>query len=89
MKSLERMLSKNPELAEDFNRQMEEMVKRVSARILTDQEQTDWKGDYYYLPVLGVKGKKWLRLVFDASRRQGGFPSMNDCLGKGLDRFMI
>ena len=88
MQSLERSLSKNPELAEDFCRQIDEMVIRKSARILSDDELNNWKGDYYYLPVLGVKGKKWLRLVFDASRRQGGFPSMNDCLAKGPDRFM-
>ena len=88
MKTLERTLSKNPEIADDFNRQIEEMVKRGSARVLTMEELQDWKGDYYYLPVLGVKGKKWLRLVFDASRQQGGFPSMNNCLAKGPDRFL-
>ena len=87
--SLERNLLKNPELGEDFCKQVDAMVERGTAIIFSDEQLASWEGDYYYLPVLAAKGKKrWLRLVFDASRRQGGFPSMNDCLDKGPDRFM-
>ena len=57
--------------------------------ILYEEEITKWKGDYYYLALVGIKGKKkWLRICFDASRKQGGRFSMNDCLYKGPDRFM-
>ena len=87
--TLERNLSKKPDLAEDFCNQIDEMVARGSAIVLTEEEISSWEGDYYYLPILGVKSKKkWLRVVFDASRRQGGYPSMNDCLHKGPDRFV-
>ena len=87
--TLERNLSRNPELAEDFCKQIEDMVSRGAATVLSEEQLSAWEGDYYYLPLVGVKGKKkWLRLCFDASRRQGGFPSMNDCLHKGPDRFL-
>ena len=65
------------------------MVTREAAVILTDQEVREWEGDYYYIPLVGVKGKKkWLRICFDASRKQGGCPSLNSCLHKGPDRFV-
>ena len=68
--------------------QIDEMVKRRSAVILSNEELSSWDGDYYYLPLLPAKGGKWLRPVFDASRKQGGYPSLNDCTSKGPDRFM-
>ena len=87
--ALERRLSKDPELAKDFSNQIKEMVQRGAAAVLAKEEVSSWEGDYYYLPMVGVKGKKkWLRVCFDASRRQGGGPSMNDCLFKGPDRFI-
>ena len=67
--NLERMLDKNKEMADDFCRQIDDMVAREAAVILTDQEVRKWEGDYYYIPLVGVKGKKkWLRICFDASR---------------------
>ena len=87
--SLERTLSRNPELAEDFSKQIEDMVARGAAVILSDEDLDAWEGPYYYLPMVGVKGKKqWLRVCFDASRRQGGYPSLNDCLYKGPDGYI-
>ena len=87
--SLEHRLSKDPELAEDFCNQITDMLKRGAAIVLSDEEVHSWKGDYYFLPLVGVKGKKkWLRLCFDAARRQGGCPSMNECIHKGPDRFL-
>ena len=89
MLSLERRLQKNPQLAEEYCKQIQAMVDRGAAVVLSDNELQSWEGDYYYLTLLGVKGKKSeLRVVFDAARRQGGFPSFNDCLMKGPDNFM-
>ena len=87
--ALEKRLLKDPELAQDFCSQIQDMVDRGVAVNLMEEELSAWKKDYYYLPLIGVKGKKkWLRVCFDASRRQGGCRSMNDCLYKGPDRFM-
>ena len=86
--SLERKLSQDPNLAEEFCSQVEDMLKRGVAIVLTDDDVASWKGDYYFLPMIAVKSKKSLRVCFDASRRQGGYPSLNDCLRKGPDRFM-
>ena len=87
--SLERTLGKNEELANDFCQQIDDMVARGAAVILSEEELADWEGDYHYLPMVGVKGKKkWLRVCFDAARRQGGSPCFNSCLYKGPDCFM-
>ena len=86
--TLERMLSRNMELAEEFCAQIEDMVKRGAAVILTDEQLASWKGDYHFLPLVAVRGKEWLRVCCDASRRQGGYPSINDCVHKGPDRFI-
>ena len=87
--ALERKLSQNLEVAEDFCKQIEDMLKRGVAVVLSEEEIAAWDGDYYFLPLVGVKGnKKSLRVCFDASRRQGGYPSMNECLRKGPDRFL-
>ena len=86
--SLERNLKKKPELVEEYCKQIAEMVERGAAIELSDEELKSWNGDYYYLPLLGVQGKKSLRVVFDASRRQCGCPSFNDCVCKGPERFI-
>ena len=86
--TLERNLSRNPELAAEFCAQIEDMVKRGAAVVLSQEQLDSWEGDYYFIPLLGVKGKKWLRVCCDASRRQGGYPSINDCVHKGPDRFI-
>ena len=82
--SLERKLSQNPELAEFFCSQIEEMLKRGAAVVFTVEELEAWTGDYYYLPMVAAKNEDTFRLCFDASRRQGGYPSPNDCMSRGL-----
>ena len=89
--TLERKLSQmSQESANEFCLQIEGMIERGSAVLLTDEVLEAWDGDFYYLPIVGVKGKdnKSTRLCFDASRRQGGYPSMNECLCKGPNRFL-
>lgn len=77
------------ELVGDFNKQIEEMVIRGAAIVLSKLELDEWTGDYYYLPMVGVKWKKkWLQVCLDALPRQGDYPSLNDCLLKGPDRFV-
>ena len=56
--SLERMLSKKPELAVDYCQQIKDMLDRGAAVELTEDEVKEWDKDYHYLPLLGVKGKK-------------------------------
>ena len=64
------------------------MLDRGVAVVLSQEELQNWTGDYHYLAPVAVKGKKSMRLCWDAARRQGGHPSMNDCLYKGPDRFI-
>ena len=87
--SVEHRLSQDLELAEDFCNQIADMVNRGAAIVLSKEVVESWQGDYYFLSLVGVKGKKkWLRVCFDAARRQGGYPSMNECMHKGPDRFL-
>ena len=87
--AMEKRLAHDKELAQDFCNQIQDMVDRGAAVVLSEEEIAAWEGDYYYLALVGIKGKKkWLRICFDASRKQGGRYSMNDCLYKGPDRFM-
>ena len=43
--SLERKLSQDPELAKEFCSQVEDMLKRKVAVVLTDEEVASWTGD--------------------------------------------
>ena len=56
--SVERNLSRNPEMAEAYYRQIQDMVEGGAAVVLSPEELSAWEGDYYYLPHLGVKQKK-------------------------------
>ena len=90
--SLERRLSKHPEQAKEWCDQIQEMVNRGAAIVLSEDVVEAWNardGDYYFLALVGVKGKKgWLRVCFDASRKQGGHPCFNQCVRKGPDRYI-
>ena len=85
---LEKRLKNDPELAAEYNNQIQAMVERGAAVLLSEEVRKAWDGDYYYLPIVGVKGKKSLRVCFDASRKQCGCESMNYHLCKGPDRFL-
>ena len=88
--SLEKNLRRNPDLAQAFLEQIDEMVSRGAAVLLSDEDLSGWEGDYFYLPMVGVKSKsKRFRVCFDASRKQGSNRTcLNDCLMKGPDRFL-
>ena len=88
--ALEKRLAKDANLAQDFSDQIQAMVDSEVVRVLSDEEIRNWKGDYYYLPMVGVKEPKKdrIRVCYDASRKVGGYPSMNMCLMKGPDRFI-
>ena len=86
--AMEKSLLKRRELADEFCEQIQNMVTRGAAVVLSEKELRDWNGDHHYLPLVGVKGKKSLRVCFDFARRQCGAPSFNDCLDKGPDRFV-
>ena len=86
--SLEKSLQKDSDLASEYCKQIQGMVERGAAVILSEQELKQWDGDYHHLPLVGVKGKKSFRVCFDFARKQCGAPSFNDCLDKGPDRYI-
>ena len=52
LNTLERNLSKNSELAEDFCQQIDDMVARGAASVLSEKVLDEWNGDHYYLPLV-------------------------------------
>ena len=84
----EKFLQKNPDLATEFGEQIQSMVDRGVAVVLSEEELEQWDGDYHFLAMVGVKGKKSYRVCFDFARKQCGAPSFNDCLMKGPDRYV-
>ena len=88
--TLKRSLQKKPaEVDQKYSEEVHGMVERGAAILLSEEALQAWEGDFHYLPLVGVKGKKGsMRLCFDAARKQCGSPSMNDCLCKGPDRFL-
>ena len=68
------------------------MVVRGIARIVPEEEMKSYSGHVNFLPHLAALNPKStstpVRIVFDASRPQGGGPSLNQILAKGPDRFI-
>ena len=56
--SVEKLLIKKPDLAEEFCQQIKVMVERGAAVLLSNEERESWKGDYHFLPMVGVKNIK-------------------------------
>ena len=92
LQSTERMLSKNKQWGEVYDEQIQDMVVRGAARVVSPEELTNYSGTVNYLPHLAVKNPRSestpVRIVFDASRSQGGGPSLNAVLAKGPDRYI-
>ena len=92
MISTERTLMKNPEWGITYQSQIQDMLDRGAARVVPPEELAKFSGHINYLPHLAVTNPNSestpVRLCFDASRAQGGGPSLNKILAKGPDRFL-
>ena len=92
MLATERTLAKNPVWGEKYKDQIKDMVDRGVARIVPVEELSSYEGHINFLPHLAVVNPKSestpVRICFDASRPQGGGPSLNAILAKGPDCFL-
>ena len=86
----ERGLLKDKDWAESYKSQMEDMMTRGAARLLTQEEKDEWKGPKFYINHLAVANPKSkttpVRIVFNSSHSYQGI-SLNGCLAKGPDSF--
>ena len=92
MVATERTLRRKGDWAQIYQDQIDDMVTRGVARIVPSKELESFKGTINYLPHLAAVNPRSqstpVRIVFDASRAQGGGPSLNQILAKGPDRFL-
>jgi len=86
LRSTEKRLAKDPEHAIVYNEQIEDMVRRKAARMVSDRELNEYKGPQFYIShfeVLNPKSKSTpCRIVYNSSSRYQGH-SLNDHLAKG------
>ena len=59
--SHEKSFSRDPALGEDLDGQIQSMVERGVARVLSKQEMDSWRGHFHYLAIIGVRGKYMFR----------------------------
>ena len=92
MISTEKTLLKNENWGNVYREQIQDMLDRNVARIVSEEELASYTGHINYLPHLAVTNPKSsytpVRICFDASRAQGGGPSLNALLAKGPDCFL-
>jgi len=92
MIATERTLLKKEEWGKIYQGQLEDMLERGVARLVPDEELALYQGHVNYLPHLAALNPRSdstpVRIVFDASRAQGGGPGLNQVLAKGPDRFL-
>ena len=92
MLATEKTLLKNPSWGSVYQAQVQDMLDRGIARIVPESELSNYTGVINYLPHLAVSNPRSastpVRICFDASRPQGGGPSLNKILAKGPDRFL-
>ena len=92
MLATEKTLQKKGHWAETYNQQIQDMISRGVARVVPMEELSDYSGHVNYLPHLAALNPRSqsipVRICFDASRSQGGAPSLNNILAKGPDRFL-
>ena len=92
MVATERTLMKKGDCGKVYDAQIRDTVERGVARIVSEDELKSYEGSVNYLPHLAAFNPNSestpVRIVFDASRAQGGGPSLNQILAKGPDRFL-
>ena len=88
LKSTERRLMKDPDLAKTYEEQITDMIERGVARKLTESELKEYTGPIYYLShheVINEDSKSTpCRIVFNSSARFCN-QTLNDYWGKGPD----
>ena len=92
MVATERTLAKKGKWGKVYEAQIKDMVDRGVVRIVPVEELKRYTGHINYLPHLAALNPRSettpVRIVFDASRVQGGGPSLNQILAKGPDNFI-
>ena len=87
LKSTEKRLSKDEELAKMYQRQIDDMLERGVARKLSEEEMQTYTGPVYYIShheVLSDSESTPCRLVFNSSAKFNGHV-LNDYWAKGPD----
>jgi len=86
LRSTEKRLSRNKERAKIYNNQIQDMIDRKAARLVTEDEIRRYGGPKYYLShfeVMNAKSKSTpCRIVYNSSAQFRG-ASLNDFLAKG------
>ena len=92
MVATERSLMNRGDWGNVYHTHIRDMVDRGMARIVPEDELKSYEGSVNYLPHIAAFNPNSestpVRIVFDASRAQGGGPSLNQILAKGPDRFL-
>ena len=92
MEATEKMLLKRGDWSGVYQSQIQDMLDRDVVRIVPEEELKLYNGHVNYLPHLAVVNPRSqstpVRICFDASRMQGGGPSLNQILAKGPDRYL-
>ena len=90
LRKTEQTLSKNMQWAETYQRQMEDMLDRGVAKMLSEEEIQKWSGPLFYTSHLAVVNPKSnstpVCIVFNSSQVHKG-TLLNSCLAKGPDRY--
>ena len=86
LRSTEKRLLRDPLHAETYRRQMNDLLERNVARIISEDELKAYKGPKYYIShhdVLKPESQSTaMRIVFNSSAKLKGL-CLNDCLAKG------
>ena len=92
MLATERMLKKNTTWGTVYQDQIQDMLDRGVAKVVSSEELAKYQGVINYIPHLAVSNPRSastpVRICFDASRSQGGGPSLNKVLAKGPDSYL-